>query len=81
MITVELLSLLIENILQTGVTGNFIIISVLYFGGTLVSDHMLTVGALTSFLFYAAYLGLAMSGISNFYTELNKGRIVNLTVL
>lgn len=47
--------------------------SVLYYGGTLVSMSQLTVGALTSFVLYAGYSALSLSGLSNFYTELNKG--------
>lgn len=61
------------SLFQAGFSGNVVIISVLYYGGALVSNHDLTVGALTSFIFYAGYSALAMSGISKFYTELNKG--------
>lgn len=56
-----------------GFSGNVIIISVLYYGGSLVSSGALTVGALTSFVFYAGYTGMAMTGLTRFYTELNKG--------
>lgn len=56
-----------------GLSGNMIIISVLYYGGTLVSNGALTIGALTSFVFYAGYTGMAMTGLTKFYTELNKG--------
>lgn len=47
--------------------------SVLYYGGTLVFDERLSVGALTSFVLYAAYTAISINGLSNFYTELNKG--------
>lgn len=57
----------------TGLSGNVIIISVLYYGGTLVANEELTVGALTSFILYAGYTAISMGGLSNFYTELNKG--------
>ena len=60
-------------ILQTGLSGNIIIISVLYYGGTLVVTDKLSVGALTSFILYAAYSAISINGLSNFYTELNKG--------
>lgn len=30
-------------------------------------------GNLTSFLLYAAYVGISIGGLSSFYTELNKG--------
>lgn len=58
---------------QAGFSGNLIVVAVLYYGGTLVSNQALTVGALTSFVFYAGYSAMAMSGLSTFYTELNKG--------
>lgn len=57
----------------TGLTGNIIIISVLYYGGTLVANNEITIGALTSFILYAGYTALSIGGLSNFYTELNKG--------
>ena len=49
-----------------------IIISVLYYGGVMVSSNTITVGNLSSFLLYAAYIGVSLGTFSNFYTELNK---------
>ncbi|XP_017850841.1 ATP-binding cassette sub-family B member 10, mitochondrial isoform X1 [Drosophila busckii] len=57
----------------TGFSGNFIIISVLYYGGTLVLDGELTVGAMTSFMMYAGYVAVSMNTLSSFYSQLNKG--------
>ncbi|KAK8733377.1 hypothetical protein OTU49_006610 [Cherax quadricarinatus] len=57
----------------TGLSGNIIILSVLYYGGGLVSDSALTIGKLSSFLLYAAYVGIALGGISSFYSEMNRG--------
>lgn len=57
----------------TGLAGNTIIILVLYYGGGMVATEQLTVGNLTSFLLYAAYVGISIGGLSTFYTELNKG--------
>lgn len=54
-------------------SGNIIIISVLYYGGMLVMSNSLTIGALTSFILYAGYTAISINGLSNFYTELNKG--------
>lgn len=54
-------------------SGNIIIISVLYYGGMLVVGNSLTIGALTSFILYAGYTAISINGLSNFYTELNKG--------
>ncbi|RZB49891.1 ATP-binding cassette sub-family B member 10, mitochondrial [Asbolus verrucosus] len=56
----------------TGFSGNVIIISVLYYGGVMVSSNSITVGNLSSFLLYAAYIGISVGGLSNFYSELNK---------
>lgn len=39
----------------------------------MVATEQLTVGNLTSFLLYAAYVGISIGGLSSFYTELNKG--------
>uniref|UniRef100_A0A0K8SJ49 ATP-binding cassette sub-family B member 10, mitochondrial n=2 Tax=Lygus hesperus TaxID=30085 RepID=A0A0K8SJ49_LYGHE len=58
---------------MTGFSGNAIALIVLYAGGVMVSDSTLTVGSLASFLLYAAYIGVSISGLSSFYTELNKG--------
>uniref|UniRef100_A0A0U9HVI2 ATP-binding cassette sub-family B member 10, mitochondrial n=1 Tax=Chrysomela populi TaxID=154003 RepID=A0A0U9HVI2_CHRPP len=57
---------------MTGFSGHVIIISVLYYGGVMVSSHSLTVGDLSSFLLYAAYIGISVSGLSSFYSDLNK---------
>ncbi|CAH1155892.1 unnamed protein product [Phaedon cochleariae] len=57
---------------MTGFSGHVIIISVLYYGGVMVSSHSLTVGHLSSFLLYAAYIGISVSGLSSFYSDLNK---------
>lgn len=59
--------------LQTGFTGNIIIISVLFYGGTLVNENNITIGALTSFILYSGYTALSLGGLGNFYTEMNKG--------
>ncbi|KAG5680264.1 hypothetical protein PVAND_009783 [Polypedilum vanderplanki] len=58
---------------MTGLSGNIIIMSVLYYGGILVNDGSLSIGSLTSFILYAAYTAISIGGLSNFYTELNKG--------
>lgn len=54
-------------------SGNIIIISVLYYGGSLVIQNALSIGALTSFILYSGYTAISINGLSNFYTELNKG--------
>lgn len=49
-----------------------IILTVLYYGGSLVTSDVITVGNLTSFILYAAYVGIGFSGISTFYAEMMK---------
>ncbi|XP_069698493.1 ATP-binding cassette sub-family B member 10, mitochondrial isoform X1 [Periplaneta americana] len=57
----------------TGFSGNIIILSVLYYGGVMVSDSNLTVGNLSAFLLYAGYIGVSIGGLSSFYSEMNRG--------
>lgn len=57
---------------MTGFSGNVIIISVLYYGGVMITSHTLTVGNLSSFLLYAAYIGVSIGGLSGFYSDVNK---------
>ncbi|CAL7941559.1 unnamed protein product [Xylocopa violacea] len=56
----------------TGFSGNVIILSVLYYGGAMVADSALTIGSLSAFLMYSVYVGISLSGLSSFYSELNK---------
>lgn len=44
----------------------------LYYGGVMVSAQQISVGNLTSFLLYAAYIGVSVGGLSSFYSEFNK---------
>lgn len=57
---------------MTNFSGNIIILSVLYYGGFMLSDARITVGSLSAFLIYAGYVGFSISGVSSFYSELNK---------
>ncbi|XP_077543091.1 ATP-binding cassette sub-family B member 10, mitochondrial-like [Haemaphysalis longicornis] len=56
----------------TGATGNMIVLAVLYYGGVLMSDGKLSVGSLSSFLLYAAYVGVSIGGLGGFFTEATK---------
>ena len=56
-----------------GLSGNIIILTILYYGGTLVTSGAISVGELTSFFLYTAYVGSSMMGLSSWYAELNKG--------
>ncbi|XP_055878829.1 ATP-binding cassette sub-family B member 10, mitochondrial-like [Biomphalaria glabrata] len=56
-----------------GFSGNVIIISVFYFGGRMMMVSDISVGDLSAFLMYAAYVGTSLNGITSFITELNRG--------
>ena len=45
---------------QTGLSGNSVILAVLYYASTLVGAGEVTVGDLSAFLLYAAYAGVAV---------------------
>ncbi|XP_076464201.1 ATP-binding cassette sub-family B member 10, mitochondrial-like [Babylonia areolata] len=57
----------------TGLSGNLIVLSVFYHGGMMMTESQITVGELSAFLLYAAYVGISIGGMSSFYTELNRG--------
>lgn len=57
----------------TGFSGNFIILSVFYFGGSSIADKLITIGDLSAFLIYSAWVGISIAGLSSFYTELMRG--------
>lgn len=48
---------------QTGLSGNLIVLSVLYKGGLLMGSAHMTVGELSSFLMYAFWVGVSIGGI------------------
>jgi ATP-binding cassette subfamily B (MDR/TAP) protein 10 len=48
--------------LQTGFSGNMIILSVFYYGGIMMNESQITVGELSSFLLYAAFVGVSIGG-------------------
>ncbi|RNA17199.1 ATP-binding cassette sub-family B member mitochondrial [Brachionus plicatilis] len=57
----------------TGLSGNLIILSVLYYGGVCITEQAMTVGDLSAFMIYSAWVGISMAGLSSFYTELMRG--------
>nr|XP_046240118.1 ATP-binding cassette sub-family B member 10, mitochondrial [Scatophagus argus] len=57
----------------TGLSGNIMILSVLYKGGLLMASHHMSVGELSSFLMYTFWVGISIAGLSSFYSELMKG--------
>ena len=44
-----------------------IILTVLYYGGSLVTTDVISVGNLTSFILYAAYVGIGKSDADMFF--------------
>lgn len=52
-----------------GLSGNIVILTVLYYGGTMMSNSLITVGDLGAFLMYAGYVGIYLGGLSSFYSE------------
>lgn len=57
---------------MTGLSGNAIVLSVLYNGVFMVSNSDITIGSLSAFLLYAGYVGISLNGLSSAYSELNK---------
>ncbi|XP_033931413.1 ATP-binding cassette sub-family B member 10, mitochondrial [Pseudochaenichthys georgianus] len=57
----------------TGLSGNIMILSVLYKGGLLMASQHMTVGELSAFLMYTFWVGISIAGLSSFYSELMKG--------
>ncbi|XP_059927038.1 ATP-binding cassette sub-family B member 10, mitochondrial [Gadus macrocephalus] len=57
----------------TGLSGNLMILAVLYKGGLLMANQHMTMGELSSFLMYAFWVGISIAGMSSFYSELMKG--------
>ncbi|XP_010730627.2 ATP-binding cassette sub-family B member 10, mitochondrial [Larimichthys crocea] len=57
----------------TGLSGNLMILSVLYKGGLLMASQNMTVGELSSFLMYTFWIGISIAGLSSFYSEMMKG--------
>ncbi|XP_070577360.1 ATP-binding cassette sub-family B member 10, mitochondrial-like [Ptychodera flava] len=55
-----------------GLSGNFIMLSVLYSGGMMMNSAQLTIGDLSAFLLYAGFVGASIGGLSSFYSELMK---------
>lgn len=56
-----------------GLSGNIVILAILYYGGSLVAEGLVTIGELTSFFLYTAYVGSSIAGLGGWFTSLNKG--------
>ncbi|KAG1294344.1 hypothetical protein G6F66_005299 [Rhizopus arrhizus] len=56
-----------------GLSGNLAVLAVLWYGGHMVMQNTITIGELTSFMLYTAYVGTALGGMTSFYSEIMKG--------
>ncbi|KAI9252440.1 P-loop containing nucleoside triphosphate hydrolase protein [Sporodiniella umbellata] len=56
-----------------GLSGNLAVLAVLWYGGQMVMQDIITIGELTSFMLYTAYVGTALGGMTSFYSEIMKG--------
>ncbi|KAI8073212.1 ATP-binding cassette sub-family B member 10, mitochondrial [Gongronella butleri] len=55
-----------------GLSGNLAILSVLWYGGDMVLNNVITIGELASFMLYTAYVGTSLGGLTSFYSEIAK---------
>lgn len=58
---------------MTGLSGNLIVLAVFYYGGIMMTESQITIGDLSAFLLYAAYVGVSVGGMTSFYTEMMRG--------
>ncbi|VDB93444.1 Bgt-5318 [Blumeria graminis f. sp. tritici] len=58
---------------SSGLFGNMTILALLFSGGSMVKDGIITIGDLTSFLMYTGYAGSSLMGFAYFYSELMRG--------
>jgi putative ABC transport system ATP-binding protein len=56
-----------------GFSGNMIILAILYYGGSLVQQGVVSIGELTSFFLYTIYVGSSLISLSTWFSDLNKG--------
>lgn len=57
-----LIGVCVVCVFQTGLSGNIMILSVLYKGGLLMASQHLSVGELSSFLMYTFWVGISIAG-------------------
>ncbi|OMH86204.1 ATP-binding cassette sub-family B member 10, mitochondrial [Zancudomyces culisetae] len=56
-----------------GFTGNMCILMFLGVGGKMVLNNEISIGDLSSFLLYTAFVGSSLAGLSSFFSETMKG--------
>ncbi|KAJ3575268.1 hypothetical protein NP233_g1204 [Leucocoprinus birnbaumii] len=57
---------------STGWSGNVTVLGLLGYGGTLVSQGVITVGDLTSLLLYTAYVGNGLTALTSFFSSMMR---------
>lgn len=53
---------------MAGLAGNSTLLAVLFFGSNMVNTGAISIGELTSFLLYCAYVGGSLTGLGSFWT-------------
>eukprot|EP00842_Homolaphlyctis_polyrhiza_P004350 jgi/Hompol1/4916/HPOL_001861-RA len=56
-----------------GFAGNIVTLAILYHGGVMVQNNLISVGELTSFFLYTVYVGMSIIGLTSWYADLSKG--------
>ncbi|OMJ07394.1 ATP-dependent permease MDL1, mitochondrial [Smittium culicis] len=57
----------------SGLAGNLTILLFLGFGGKMVMSNEITIGQLSSFMIYTAFVGTSFAGLTSFFSESMKG--------
>ena len=55
-----------------GLTGNLGVLAVLSYGGALAATGDITIGDLSAFLVYTAYVGVSVNGLASFHADMMK---------
>ncbi|KAJ7647754.1 P-loop containing nucleoside triphosphate hydrolase protein [Roridomyces roridus] len=58
---------------SSGWSGNLTLLGLLGYGGTLVSQGQISIGDLTSLLFYTVYVGNGLSLLTSFFSSIMRG--------
>ncbi|KAH6590081.1 hypothetical protein BASA61_005374 [Batrachochytrium salamandrivorans] len=56
-----------------GLSGNLVMLAILYHGGNMVQSGAISVGELTTFFLYTVYVGTSVFGLTSWYSDINKG--------
>ena len=56
-----------------GLTGNLGLLTVLAYGGSLAATGAVTIGDLSAFAVYTAYVGVSVNGLASFHADMMKG--------